>query len=218
MFSVLIYSLTYFDIDNKKKALGKCSASENSHMEPDGLTDKVHSDNIKCLTLSSLASISTTSVSTSSIFALKNKSKRMNLYHCMTEINSIKVIYLVGKQTALQSACNFTRSQKACCRSINLWVTDGALWSQTPDMFEQRQARGLVALKWLSEEPSWEQFSSVQTKWHDPTQWGEHGSLVHPKTPIHLLAVNTTTTNTTHNCIWSHWERCDLHPAAWCSP
>lgn len=89
--------------------------------------------NITCLTLSSLASISTTSVSTSSIFALKNKSKERSLVrvcvcgNCLTgrKKNTIKVIYLIGKQIFLQSACDFPRSQKPRGLPINPWQFRG---------------------------------------------------------------------------------------------
>lgn len=62
-------------------------------------------NNVTCLTLSSLASISTTSVSTSSIFALENKSKGRFLQCCNCFFT------LVGGQI-LKPACDFPRFKK----------------------------------------------------------------------------------------------------------
>lgn len=79
-----------------------------------------------CLTLSSLASISTTSVSTSSIFALKNKSEG-RLLVCPRVIrawlkkNTSKVIYLIGRQIS-HALRTHEDSPQIHQQQVRIWV------------------------------------------------------------------------------------------------
>lgn len=165
------------------QTIWKQSASENIQAGPDGLTDKVHWQ--KPLTLSSFASISTTSVSTSSIFALKTKirevvSARVVMCYCMyKKFHDGRLSH--WKTAVLQSACDFPRSQRARGTSINLRVTGGVLRSETQTC-TSGSGRGFGCA--LSERDA--VLGAVQLCQNTvtdevSTQRGEHGRLAHPK-------------------------------------
>lgn len=171
-----------------------CREKVSAHRELKTATEDwqiecIRSDDIKCLTLSSFASISTTSVSTSSIFALKNTKTReavdacVVMCNCTTERNSITVVCLIWKQPLYNLLLIFPTFSEST-RTPHKSVSDR--WSffsePNPDMFEQQRARVCgVALSERDAVPGAAQLRQNKVTDEVSTQRGEHGCLAHPK-------------------------------------